>query len=68
MRQDLITAFAVIGITIIEDDVETILRLGADRFLNQVRFSASEECMSTIYIIITELREGRRLFSPNVAI
>jgi hypothetical protein len=59
MKQDLILAFAVVGIIITEDDVDTVLRLGADRFLNQVRFTTTEENMSCIYIILCELRQNQ---------
>jgi hypothetical protein len=57
MKQDLITAFAILGVNIIDDDVDIVLRLGADRFLNQVGFSTCEESMSGIYIILNSIRE-----------
>jgi hypothetical protein len=59
MNQDLITAFKSIGIEIREDDIYTILRLGADRYLNGVRFTTSEESLAEIYIIMSEMRETK---------
>lgn len=59
MKQDLIHSFNNIGVSISDDDIPTIMRLGADRYLNQIRFSTTEECMSSIYIILHEMREHK---------
>lgn len=58
MNQDLIIAFESIGIEIGEDDINTILRLGADKYLSNIRFCTSEESLATIYIILNELRSS----------
>lgn len=57
-KQDLQTAFKTIGVSIRQEDVQTILQLGADRYLNQIRFNTTEENLSTIYIILNEMRQA----------
>lgn len=57
MNQDLIEAFERIGVPIVKDDIQTILRIGADKYLNNVNHSPGEESMSGIYIILSELKQ-----------
>lgn len=56
-EEDLIAAFKNIGVPIRAYDIPIILRLGADRYLNQIRVNTNEENLSTIYIVLNELRQ-----------
>lgn len=62
MNQDLKDAFDSFGISITEDDVLTILRIGADKYLSNVRFNTNEENMSEVYIILSEMREQMNFY------
>lgn len=58
--QDLQAAFQNIGVAITPRDVEVICRIGADRFLDLKGFHASEENMSSIYIILSEMKQNNK--------
>lgn len=56
--QDLQEAFKNIGVTITASDVDEIIKIGADQFLNLRGLNTTEESMSSIYIILVEMREN----------
>lgn len=57
ITKDLITAFHEIGLPITMIDVPIVLRLGADRYLQTVRFEINAESLSALHILIHCLRE-----------
>lgn len=59
MSQDLINQLDRLGIVITADDVPTILRLGIDRFLSNVRFITDQESLSQVHIILNEMRQHK---------
>lgn len=59
MKLDLIDAFQKIGVEITKEDIPIILRLGADKYLDNIHYRPNEECMSSIYIIISEMRNQK---------
>lgn len=56
MNKDLIDILYSLGIEINEDDINTILKIGIDNYLNAIRFSVTEETLSGVYIILNEMK------------
>lgn len=56
MTTHLIKAFEKYGVTITNNNIPEVLRLGADTFLKRKGVYLPEKCMTEFYLIIQELR------------